>query len=213
MSDIKVEESGMIPIYTGLFLIKPTVQLDENDEESALFHISKFHVTYHYQPGDPHFPTHVCENDWSEIAHMGIYDDGEVLASRVSIINHNRNNPNENRSSIKKYQPRRILDNGDSVTGLPLHITWDVKPGISPVVSGERLSDIDNIGYDSKYFKYYTPVEDSINYNKKVSESMNANDLNKDDNDDKDTYLKRINPIFSYMNTMGIWKKYMAEPK
>ena len=105
-------------IYTGVFLVNPVLVGDEQQ-----WALSKFHVTYHYAPGDPLFPQGYHEGDWITIKHIGIYDDGEILASRVHLIRRNR-------------QPIEF-QRGHSV---PLHITWD-SGEYPPVESGKRLID------------------------------------------------------------------------
>ena len=72
----------LVPIFTGLFLVEPVI-----DKSISKFAISKHHITYHYSPGNPKMPSGIEEHDWSYIDHQGIYDDGEILASHVNILN------------------------------------------------------------------------------------------------------------------------------
>lgn len=221
MSDKKIKdskiiesESSTIPIYTGVFLINPVIDSDTNN---CLFALSTFHVTYHYQPGDPIYPDFIAENDWTHIIHKGVYDDGEVLASKVWLLTpdtgiQEKIEKKDNHLALRN-QHSRILEDGTPVDPLPLHITWSVADGISPVTSGERLKDIERKGEDSEYYKYLTPVEVLKSGILNNDHSLNANDLDENSTRDKEAYIKRITPIFAYMNPMGIWKTFRAEPK
>ena len=43
MSKVEVQEDGLIPIFTAVYLVNPVIDIDN---KSALFAISPFHVTY-----------------------------------------------------------------------------------------------------------------------------------------------------------------------
>jgi len=215
MSKTNTVPVASTPIYTGVFLINPII-----DVGKPMFAISNYHVTYHYQPGNPCYPNDdICDGDWAEIIHLGLYDDGEILASKVSIVNPTFI-PNSDTSSFNDISPvtrhqreRRLNNNSDTVINIPLHITWDTKD-LPPVVTGERLKEhekLDRRDPESDYFKYYTPNENLDLYTKESI--MIANDLDHEDPDDKVLYHKRIKPIFNHLNSIGIWKTVKSKSK
>tara|TARA_R110000744_G_scaffold154733_3_gene269862 strand:- start:2542 stop:3186 length:645 start_codon:yes stop_codon:yes gene_type:complete len=212
MSETNETQDELTPIYTGVFLINPVIH-----ENSAMFAISNYHVTYHYQPGRPLYPDPIiCDGDWAEILHLGIYDDGEILASKVCIVNPGVISSDTESTKIipiERYQHERYLENSkrERVNGIPLHITWSTKD-LPPVIAGERLKDHENAGIDNPdYLKYYTPNDELGIYTKKSI--MIANDLDYKNIDDKISYHKRIKPIFNHLNSMGIWKTVKSKPE
>jgi|18_taG_2_1085343.scaffolds.fasta_scaffold162227_1 hypothetical protein len=104
-------------IYSAVFLVDPMIV-----EDDARWKLSKFHVTYHYNPGNPLFPDGVHTGDWCGIKHRGIYDDGEILASQVSL-----------RVGGIDISFQRGADT-------LLHITWD-SGELPPMEAGVRLND------------------------------------------------------------------------
>tara|TARA_R100001082_G_C4364666_1_gene161249 strand:+ start:390 stop:1019 length:630 start_codon:yes stop_codon:yes gene_type:complete len=207
MSDIEVQEDGKIPIYTACHLVSPVLN---EDTGRAVFAISPFHITYDYEPGNPIFPSEVSDGDWTQIIHHGLYDDGEILASRVFLL----------RQSVIDDTEAIVYDatnNEDIIThqrhkgkeGYPLHITWDSK-GLPPVEAGKRLKRLED-EENSDLFKFYTRTMDKTPFYK--PEVLEANGLEPDTMDGKGDYLNRIKPIFNFFNPMGIWKRYKAEPK
>ena len=183
-------------IYTGVFLVQPEIDVHGR----PTFAISKFHVTYHYNPDDCMFPESVQENDWTRIIHQGIYDDGEILASEVrleAIIS------NSNMFSGINFQHPSVNGNGLS-EHLPLHITWNSGEH-PPVEAGRRLQDTD---MRNRFFTSYDTMKSNTkmwNYNEHV---MDANDLNYDSAKDRDMYDERIEPLFSYFHPIGVWKTF-----
>ena len=179
-------------IFKGVFLVEPII-VGGNQPSFAL---SKYHITYHYQPGECYFPDEVEEGDWIGIQHLGIYDDGEILASKVSL----RLREGGTTERYLSRQLSRYDEDGNELQSYPLHITWS-SGELPPVVAGERLDDPDL--YD-EYFTSYQ-VMNGYNFNTNV---MKANDLDKNDPAQRDTYSKRINHIFSYFNPIGVWKTF-----
>jgi hypothetical protein len=212
MSKTNTIPDELTSIYTGVFLINPVI-----DANNPMFAISNYHVTYHYQPGNPRYPEDdICEGDWAGIVHLGLYDDGEILASKVYIVNPTLILSHSTHSlPVTRYQCTRLLENNIDtvVSGIPLHITWDTK-GLPPVTTGERLKEHEKLNKNdpkSDYFKYYTPNENLNLYTKESI--MIANDLDYDDPDDKVLYHRRIKPIFNHLNSMGIWKTVKSKSK
>ena len=105
-------------IYSAVFLVNPMLVGDEQR-----WQLSKFHITYHYNPGNPRICDNYHEGDWITIKHRGIYDDGEILASRVDLVKRD--------GSVLSRQRQ---------SNAPLHITWD-SGELPPVQSGIRLAD------------------------------------------------------------------------
>jgi hypothetical protein len=187
-------------IYTGVFLVDPIIT-----KGKPAFALSKFHITYHYQPGDCRFPTNVEEDDWVSIHHHGIYDDGEILASKVSLLHHN--SEGERQSILfqrRRYDPK---NDDEFLAQYPLHITWS-SGELPPVIAAERLSD------DSLMDKYYTQTSQKPEFNesewKYKKDVMVANDLNIDDEMNRKVYNARLNHIFGYLDPIGVWKTYSA---
>ena len=104
-------------IYSAVFLVNPMLVGDEQR-----WSLSKFHVTYHYNPGDCRYPDNYHEGDWITIKHRGIYDDGEILASKVALV---------------KRDGSTLVRQRDS--NVPLHITWD-SGDLPKVEAGTRLA-------------------------------------------------------------------------
>ena len=74
-----------------------------------------------------------------------------------------------------------------------------------PVTTGKRLND------PELYDLYYTS-HDIINgshndYNYREN-TMKANDLDIDSSQDKSSYHKKLQHLFSYFHPIGIWKKF-----
>ena len=208
---IDVQKDGHVPIYTGCFIVVPVIDRDRNE---AIFAISPFHVTYHYNPGDPIFPEDVKENDWTQIIHAGIYDDGNILASRVHLMRPLISDGNKHERYFSQ-QPDRLINQGTEeehyTSGYPLHITWDSgdKP---PVYAAEKFQQLLN-DKSHKDWKYYTTIQDG-KQDLKINESaFKALDLDPDNPEHFDAYSKRITPIFNMLHPMGIWKTFKAEPK
>ena len=216
MSKVEVQEDGLIPIFTAVYLVNPVIDIDN---KSALFAISPFHVTYHYQPGDPYFPEDVKDGDWTQIIHEGIYDDGEILASRVKLLRPEIvDEPNRGYMS---YQSDRKVEDDEEIqyiSGYPLHITWD-SGKLPPAVVGERLQTLENKGESYEdYYKYYTKTDYKFSFSQDKNPFMKetilkANDLEDSNTQDREIYINRIRPIFSFFNPIGIWKVFKAEPK
>jgi len=214
MSKVEIQEDGQIPIFTAVYLVNPVL---DRENSKALFEISPFHVTYHYEPGNPYFPEDVCDGDWTQIIHEGIYDDGEVLASKVKVLY-----PeilDEGSQGYMNYQcDRKVEDNGETkyIPGYPLHITWD-SGKLPPAVVGERLEELGRKSREERD-KCFTQT----NYKQSYSQNKNpfmkesileANGLDSDNTEDRKVYIDRIKPIFSFFNPIGIWKVFKADPK
>ena len=103
-------------LYSAVFLVNPILVGEEQR-----WSLSKFHVTYHYSPGNPRLCDNYNEGDWITVNHRGIYDDGEILASKVDLIKRDGTRLNRQRGS-----------------NIPLHITWD-SSNFAPVEAGIRL--------------------------------------------------------------------------
>ena len=202
MSEIEVQNDDKIPIYTACHLIVPGIDIDSNE---PMFAISDFHVTYHYNPGDPCYPPDFQEGDWTQIKHVGLYDDGEILASRVYI--RRANIINEGEKGYLTHQADRLVDD-EYVMGVPLHITWS-SGGLPPVESGIRLQKVFERGVDSMN-EYYNPIGNDMFYNNSM---MTTNDLDPDDPEDVQDYENRIKPIFELCHSMVIWRTFKANPK
>ena len=209
---IEVQEDGQIPIYTGIFLVHPVIDRDKNE---ALFALSPYHITFHYSPGDPMFPEDVGEGDWTQIVHRAVYDDGEILASRVYVMRPFIDNEQKHESFFTHQYDRRIKDeNGEDAwrEGYPLHITWDSN-GLPPVVAAERLENLWRDSSDPNW-KYYNKIESMANANHIVSQAtLEAHELDKTNSNHLHAYHNRITPIFNMMHPMGIWKTFKSEPK
>ena len=177
-------------IFTGIFLVDPVIK-----ENQPAFALSKHHITYHYQPDNCTFPDGVEENDWIQVNHVGIYDDGEILASLVSL----KLRENGTVRNIHN-QLRRFDEDGNDLPSFPLHITWS-SGELPPVVAGERLNNSDACDL---YLTYVDPVHE-YKFNKDV---LKENDLDINDPAQRDTYSKRIEHIFSYFSPIGIWKRF-----
>ena len=202
MSEIEVQKDDKIPIYTACHLIVPGI---DPESSKPLFAISDFHVTYHYNPGDPSFPPDFQEDDWTQIKHIGLYDDGEILASRVYV--RRANVMGEGDHGYITHQADRMVDN-DYVNGVPLHITWS-SGGLPPVESGIRLQKVFRQDIEDMD-EHYSPIGDNMFYNAGM---MKANDLDIDDTSSRLDYEKRIKPIFELTHSMAIWKTFKASPK
>ena len=178
-------------IFTGVFLVEPVIK-----ENQPAFALSKHHITYHYQPGNSTFPDNVEEDDWIEINHIGIYDDGEVLASLVSL----KKREGSTTQRTIRNQLRRYDEDGNDLPSFPLHITWS-SGVLPPVVAGERLNDPDACD------QYLTYV-DQMNGYKFKEDVLKENDLDINDPAQRNTYSKRLDHIFNYFNPMGVWKRF-----
>ena len=178
-------------IFTGVFLVEPVLK-----ENKAAFALSKHHVTYHYQPGNCAFPQDVEEDDWIKLDHIGIYDDGEILASLINL----KLREGDTTNRTLRNQLRRYDEDGNELPGFPLHITWS-SGELPPVVAGERLNDADCC---DQYLTYVDPVHE-YKFNRDV---LKENDLDINDPAQRDTYSKRIEHIFSYFTPIGIWKRF-----
>jgi hypothetical protein len=202
MSEIEVQKDDKIPIYTACHLIVPGI---DPESSKPLFAISDFHVTYHYNPGDPCYPPDFQEGDWTQIKHVGLYDDGEILASRVYIRRANIMEGND--GGYITHQADRMVDN-DYVNGVPLHITWS-SGGLPPVETGTRLQKLFASSVE-ELDTYYMPFGTDGFYN---NDMMEANSLDADNGADRRDYESRIKPIFELSHSMAIWKTFKASPK
>lgn len=115
------KENDDYPIFTGVFLVDPAVT-----NNGPSWKLSKFHITYHFAPGEPVFPQEVVSGDFVKIEHLSIYEDDDILASQVV---------------LHTPYTGRITTQRDGRT--PLHITWDSgdKPAIE---TGKRLTKLIN---------------------------------------------------------------------
>ena len=107
------------PIFTGCFLVDPVLV-----GEALQWKLSNFHVTYDFNPGDPKFPDNVIEGDFAKIRHIAVYQDANIVASRVNLTTMNGSILNRQRDG-----------------GLPLHITW-AHGKAAPKASGYRLNKL-----------------------------------------------------------------------
>ena len=117
------KEKSDFPIFTGVFLVHPSIL-----EGSPAWGLSKFHITWNYNPGDPTFPSDVLGGDFTKIEHLGIYIDDDIITSHVAI-----STPNG-----------RVRHQADGET--PLHITWS-SGDKAPVEAGKSLRNYFN-GHD-----------------------------------------------------------------
>jgi hypothetical protein len=134
-------DNKMTEIYSAAFLVSPIFIDDE-----PRWKLSKFHVTYHYNPGSIRYPPGVHRGDWMTIKHHGIYDDGEVLASKVSL--HNISSYDSSSNSNGLYRQRD--------TETPLHITWD-SGELPPIEGGIRLMNED---YCEDYYHSFNDINE-----------------------------------------------------
>ena len=178
-------------IFTGVFLVEPIIK-----ENQPAFALSKHHITYHYQPDECFFPDGVEEGDWIQIKHKGIYDDGEILASKVSL----RLREGGTTERYLSHQLNRYDEDGNDLPSFPLHITWS-SGELPPVVAGERLNNSDCCE------EFYTAhnLMDGYKFQKAV---MKVNDLDVNDSSQREIYSKRIDHIFNYFNPIGVWKRF-----
>jgi len=175
------------PIFTGLFLVTPVLR-----GNNMQWKMSKFHVIYHFNPGDPRFPEDVLEGDFGKIKHIGIYEDDDILASRVyvgtmtdKIYRHQYNSPT------------------------PLHITWDSGKA-APMQSGHRLQRLfeesipddgmttvnhrDRIDGKDLRVKYH-----AINH---IYRSYLGMEMRKENDGSRELKMEKI---FEELEPMGIW--------
>jgi len=212
--EIKEVNDSLIPIYTGVFLVNPVVDAAES---KAIFEISPFHVTYDYRPGNPYFPDRVKEGDWTNIIHVGIYDDGDILASKVYVVKHQTKSQVEDGEFSHYHAYQSHNENLIGHEDTPLHITWDTN-GLAPIEAGIRLSmaedeAADNVPIEqSKYLKYYTDTKLISEKEHMNTESFKSLDLDSKDKESYKAYKLRLNPIFKLFNPIGIWKTYKSEP-
>lgn len=186
-------------IYTCVNLVHPVI----NDDNIPTFAISKYHVTYHYQPDECWFPEGINENDWIRIVHKGIYDDGEILASAVHLERSTVNVNQEQRDNLR-YQRLRYDEDGNEMPHYPLHITWD-SGHLPPVEAGERLLDPE---LRDMYYNNHNMVNGSYgDYNYK-EDTMIAHDLDINSDQARKSYHRKLHHLFSYFHPIGIWKTY-----
>ena len=186
-------------IYTGLFLVEPVII-----DGKPSFGLSKYHVTYHFNPGDPIFPENVAENDWGKIIHKGIYDDGEIVTSHVHI--QEQIDLTDKEPDLKRDYNHHIRNQFDSNT--PLHITW-LHGEARPIEAGDSLRKALNHedGYQNNYISL-----DRLIYSNNWEGILKNNKLDVDA-DGMEAYRMRIDVIFKYMNTMGLWYTMKSSDK
>jgi len=115
------KENNEYPIFTGVFLVDP---VENALDQKVSWKLSKFHATYHFNPGGPMFPQSVVQGDFTKINHLTVYEDDDVLTSHISI--------DTPENGMISYQH-------DGRT--PLHITWDSGDN-PPVLAGQRLRSV-----------------------------------------------------------------------
>ena len=174
------------PIFTGCFLVDPVLV-----GETLQWKLSNFYIAYDFNPGDPRFPDNVIEGDFAKIKHIGVYQDKDIVTSRVHLTTMNGN-------------LLTVEHNNEA----PLHITW--KSGKSaPKESGHRLTKLYNEyivddGKDNIHLVKEECGDDWKRYNTMWKMIKHEYDM-PDDEESHDENDIIVYKIFEQLEPIGLW--------